>query len=60
MIYELKDTSKVKHLFEGWQETLVYSCLQKVMGKIYVTDLSNPLSAFAFVGCFVFLQESLI
>lgn len=54
MIYELKDTSKVKHLFEGWQETLVYSCLQKVMGKIYVTDLSNPLSAFAFVGCFVF------
>lgn len=54
MIYELKDTSKVKKLFEGWQETLIYSCLQNVMGKIYVTDLACPSSAFAFVGCFGF------
>ena len=36
MLYELEDTSKVKHLFEGWDETLIYSCLQKVMGKIFV------------------------
>ena len=34
MLYELEDTSKVKHLFEGWDVTLIYSCLQKVMGKI--------------------------
>ena len=34
MIYELTDTSKVKPLFEGWNKTLIYSCLQKVMGKI--------------------------
>lgn len=54
MIYEIEDTNKVKDLFEGWQETLIYSCLQKVMGKIYVTDLENPKSAFAFVGCFGF------
>ena len=54
MIYELKDTSKVKKLFTGWQETLIYSCLQNVMGKIYVTDLVCPSSAFAFVGCFGF------
>ena len=54
MIYELEDTSKVEHLFAGWQETLIYSCLQKVMGKIYVTDLENPKSAYAFVGCFAF------
>ena len=54
MVYELEDTSKVKHLFEGWQETLIYSCLEKVMGKIYVTDLENPVSAFAYVGCFGF------
>lgn len=37
MIYDLKDTEKVLNLFNGWQETLIYSCLQKVMGKIYVT-----------------------
>ena len=55
MVYELEDTSRVKRLFEGWQETLITSCLQKVMGNIFVTDLSEPASAFAFVGCFGFL-----
>ncbi len=55
MVYELEDTSRVKGLFEGWQETLITSCLQKVMGRIFVTDLSEPVSAFAFVGCFGFL-----
>ncbi|MDD5934818.1 MAG: GNAT family N-acetyltransferase [Clostridiales bacterium] len=54
LVYEIKDTSKVKEIFKGWQETLIYSCLQNVMGKIYVTDLKNPKSAFAFVGCFGF------
>ena len=55
MVYELKDTSKVKALFADWQETLIYSCLQNVMGKIYVTDTEKPESAFALVGCFGFL-----
>lgn len=54
MIYELTDTSKVKPIFEGWNETLIYSCLQKVMGKISVTDLDSPTSAMAYVGCFAF------
>lgn len=54
MVYELQNPAKVEALFAGWQETLIYSCLQKVMGKIYVTDLENPKSAFAFVGCFGF------
>ena len=54
MIYELEDTTKVEKLFEGWEETLIYSCIQKVMGKVYVTDLENPLSAMAFVGVFGF------
>jgi len=54
MVYALEDTSKVKGLFEGWQDTLITSCLQKVMGRIFVTDQSEPASAFAFVGCFGF------
>ena len=54
MVYELSDKNKVKHIFDGWNETLIYSCLQNVMGKIYVTDISNPQSAFAYVGCFGF------
>ena len=54
MIYELEDTSKVEKIFEGWEETLIYSALQKVMGKVFVTDLENPKSAFAFTGVFGF------
>ena len=54
MVYELADTAKVTALFEGWSETLIWSCLQKVMGKVYVTDLEKPQSALAVVGCFAF------
>ncbi len=55
MIIELEDTSKVEALFSGWEETLIYSCLQKVMGRIYVTNPNAPVSAMAFVGVFAFL-----
>ncbi len=55
MIYELEDTTKAAPLFDGWEETLIYSCLQKVMGKVFVTDLDEPKSAMAFVGCFALL-----
>ena len=54
MIYEVENTSKTKALFDGWEETLIYSCLQKVMGKVFVTEPDDPKSAFAFVGCFGF------
>ena len=54
MLYELEDTLKVEKLFAGWNETMIISCLQKVMGKIYVTDPENPQAAFAYVGCFGF------
>ncbi len=54
MIYELQDMKKVTGFFDGWQETLIYSCLQKVMGKIFVADLENPQAACAYVGCFAF------
>lgn len=54
VVYEINDTTKVESLFAGWEETLIYSCIQQVMGKIYVTDVDNPKSACAFVGCFAF------
>lgn len=54
MIYELEDTSIVTKLFEGWQETMVYSCLQKVMGKVFVTNPDHPKSVCAYAGCFAF------
>ena len=59
MIYELNDTKLAEPIFEGWQETLIYSCLQKVMGKIYVTDTVAPKAAMAYVGCFAFVAGEL-
>ena len=54
MVYEMADTTKVASLFAGWEETLIHSCLQQVMGKIYVTDAENSKTACAYVGCFAF------
>ncbi|SCX17072.1 GNAT acetyltransferase [Lachnospiraceae bacterium YSD2013] len=55
MVYELTDTKLAEPIFEGWKETLIYSCLQKVMGKIFVTDIAAPKAAMAYVGCFAFV-----
>lgn len=54
MIYEIQDTSKVSLLFGAWEETLIWSCLQGIMGKIYADDLSNPTAAMAIIGDFTF------
>lgn len=55
MIYELKEISdEVKALFDGWEDTMIYSCLQQVMGKVFVTDKVNPKAAYAYTGCFAF------
>ena len=54
MVFELENTEKVIDLFAGWKDTIITSCIQKIMGKIYVTDRENPRSAFAFAGCFGF------
>lgn len=55
MIFELENTALAAGLFDGWQETLIWSCLQKVMGRILVTDPEKPESAMASVGCFAFV-----
>lgn len=54
VVYELSDTKKVNRLFAHWEETMIWSCLQGVMGKIYVTDPISPRSACVFVGSFAF------
>lgn len=50
MVFELRETKKATALFEGWRETLIWSCLQGVMGKIYVDSLEEPISAMAVLG----------
>lgn len=54
MVERLEDTKKAVPLFGDWQETLIWSCLQQVMGSIYADDLENPRSAMAHLGDFMF------
>ena len=54
MIYELENTEKAAYLFEDFEDAGITACLQKVMGKIYVTDPEEPRSAMALIGAFAF------
>lgn len=54
MVYEVKNSEQVNPLFQGWQETLIWSCLQNVMGHLYTTCIEKPVSAMAVLGDFVF------
>jgi hypothetical protein len=54
MVVKIDDTKQVESLFCNWQETLIWSCLQNVMGSIYADSLENPLSAMAVIGDFCF------
>ena len=55
MIVELEQAQKAEPLFDGWQETMVWSCLQGVMGKMYADSLESPASAMVLLGDFCFL-----
>lgn len=54
MIYEITNTDRIVSLFDGWNETMIWSCLQGIMGKIYANDLQKPTAAMAVLGDFVF------
>lgn len=55
MVVKINDTKKVESLFGEWQETLIWSCLQKVMGEIYADSMEEPSSSMALLGDFCFL-----
>lgn len=54
MIYELTDPKTAIPLFNNWEETIIWSCLQGIMGNIYANDSSNPTAAMAVLGDFTF------
>lgn len=43
-------------LFEGWEETLIWSCLQECMGYSIADNDQNPSAALITVGDFCFLS----
>lgn len=55
MIVELENPEKAAALFAGWEETIIWSCLQGVMGTVYADSQDNPDSAAATLGDFAFL-----
>ena len=54
MIYELSERDCAAPVFARWEETIIWSCLQGVMGHIYADDKENPNSAMAILGDFCF------
>ncbi|MCI8556946.1 MAG: GNAT family N-acetyltransferase [Lachnospiraceae bacterium] len=54
-IERLQKPERASALFAGWEETVIWSCLQGIMGNIYGDCQKNPLSAAAILGDFCFL-----
>ncbi len=56
-IYKPKNPREAEPLFAGWGETMIDSCLQGIMGEIYVVGDGSaaPRSAKAVLGDFCFL-----
>ncbi len=54
MLYEITNGDSVKRLFGNWEETLIYSCVQQVMGKLFAVEKENPKAAMAWIGDFAF------
>lgn len=55
MIYKIEHTQTVAGLFRHWQETIIWSCLDRTMGSIYAEHMQDPKSAMAVLGDFCFL-----
>lgn len=54
MVYRVEGTEKIRKLFGDWQETMIWSCLQGIMGHLYADDPAEPESVMAILGDFCF------
>lgn len=54
MTERVYNTKVVEALFEGWEESIIWSCVQGVMGEVYADSRVTPMSAMAVLGDFVF------
>ena len=58
MIFEIERPQKAAPLFEGWQQTMIWSCLQGIMGHLYADSREEFTCAMAMLGDFCFLAGS--
>lgn len=54
MIYEVDNRDSVLSIFGEWNETIILSCVQGVMGHLYADSRDNPASVMAILGDFCF------
>ena len=50
MIDRLENGELARKLFGDWQESLLWSCMQGVMGELYADNPENPQSVMAILG----------
>ncbi|TYQ15883.1 UNVERIFIED_CONTAM: GNAT acetyltransferase-like protein [Acetivibrio alkalicellulosi] len=57
-MYYLKkeDRHRIGSIFDGWKDTLIWSCLQGYMGNAWVDDIQNPKSAQIITADFCFFS----
>lgn len=54
-VIKVQDMKYAEALFGGWDETIILSCLQKIMGEVFTCDTKNTFaSAMAILGDFCF------
>ncbi len=58
MIHKVTPSPGIAALFAGWEETMIYSCLQGIMGELYAGPPGSPKTAAALLGDFCFLAGS--
>nr|WP_314462409.1 GNAT family N-acetyltransferase [uncultured Clostridium sp.] len=55
-VIEIEDKAILQPLFSGWEETLIWSCLQNVMGRAFADREKDPRSAQLVIGDFCFFS----
>lgn len=53
-IYRVTDKNSIASLYTGWEQTMIWSCLQDCMGVAYTDNLSRPQSAQIVTGPFCY------
>lgn len=54
MIYKVNDTSKAAGLWEIWEESLIWSAMQGMMGEMYADDPEHPTCSMVILGDFAY------
>lgn len=54
MIQKMIHPQNAAPLFQGWEETIIWSCLQGIMGAVFAPDMETPDAAMAVLGDFRF------